>query len=522
MTRGMTAPHRHGSRRSRRHAGDHLARRAGPRRPPDDRARACGRRAGRGPRRPFHRGGPRRGRTPAASRHRAGDGLPGPRPVRVARASSSASTCPAATTPTSPATPSTTTTPSAPRCGRSLDVDDLGLAGRAGRDRRPVRVPRHRPPARDLRRSARPARRTPRMTVRTTSSRPGRRAPISAPGCVRRPRRRCSRACARGCGARRGAGRQRRAGGPQGRHDDHRSSRTSSRQVGGDRVDVDSLVPKGGEVHTFDPTPVRRPARQRGGPDRPQRPRPRRLAGRRSSRTPGTTAPVVRLGEDLPGRDLPRRRRPGRARPRTRTSGSTSRMPRKYVERIARPSRRRTRADATAYRGAGRRLRQGARRRSTRRSAHGSARSRRPNRIVISFHDAFPYFAARLRAHGRRHDRGRARPGPERRRRSPPWSPTIRDKRRQGDLRRGPVQRRSWRTTIADETGAAVVSDLYTDSVGDAPPDTYVGMMRSNVDRVVAALGGADPEARGAPAEAPRDRAGTRRGRRDPRTSRRG
>ena len=27
------------------------------------------------------------------------------------------------------------------------------------------------------------------------------------------------------------------------------------RQVGGDRVTVESLVPKGGEVHTFDPTP---------------------------------------------------------------------------------------------------------------------------------------------------------------------------------------------------------------------------------------------------------------------------
>jgi ABC-type Zn uptake system ZnuABC Zn-binding protein ZnuA len=44
--------------------------------------------------------------------------------------------------------------------------------------------------------------------------------------------------------------------------------------------------------------------------------------------------------------------------------------------------------------------------------------------------------------------------------------------------------------TIADETGATVVSDLYTDSVGDAPQDTYAGMMRSNIERVAAALGG--------------------------------
>jgi ABC-type Zn uptake system ZnuABC Zn-binding protein ZnuA len=33
-----------------------------------------------------------------------------------------------------------------------------------------------------------------------------------------------------------------------------------------------------------------------------------------------------------------------------------------------------------------------------------------------------------------------------------------------------------------------VVSSLYTDSVGDAPQDTYVGMMRWNVDRVMEVL----------------------------------
>ena len=33
-----------------------------------------------------------------------------------------------------------------------------------------------------------------------------------------------------------------------------------------------------------------------------------------------------------------------------------------------------------------------------------------------------------------------------------------------------------------------VVTDLYTDTVGDAPVDTYAAMMQSNVDRVVRAL----------------------------------
>jgi ABC-type Zn uptake system ZnuABC Zn-binding protein ZnuA len=44
--------------------------------------------------------------------------------------------------------------------------------------------------------------------------------------------------------------------------------------------------------------------------------------------------------------------------------------------------------------------------------------------------------------------------------------------------------------TIASETGAEVVSGLYDDTLGDAPLDSYLAIMRSNVDRVVGALGG--------------------------------
>jgi ABC-type Zn uptake system ZnuABC Zn-binding protein ZnuA len=42
--------------------------------------------------------------------------------------------------------------------------------------------------------------------------------------------------------------------------------------------------------------------------------------------------------------------------------------------------------------------------------------------------------------------------------------------------------------TIADETGAAVETNLYNDSLGDPPVDSYIGMMRWNVERIVAAL----------------------------------
>jgi zinc/manganese transport system substrate-binding protein/manganese/iron transport system substrate-binding protein len=43
--------------------------------------------------------------------------------------------------------------------------------------------------------------------------------------------------------------------------------------------------------------------------------------------------------------------------------------------------------------------------------------------------------------------------------------------------------------TLADEAGVQrVVTDLYNDSLGDPPADTYLGMMRYNVERIVQAL----------------------------------
>jgi zinc/manganese transport system substrate-binding protein/manganese/iron transport system substrate-binding protein len=42
--------------------------------------------------------------------------------------------------------------------------------------------------------------------------------------------------------------------------------------------------------------------------------------------------------------------------------------------------------------------------------------------------------------------------------------------------------------TIAADTGATVVSDLYTDTLGDPPVDTYEGMLRWDVDRIIGAL----------------------------------
>lgn len=42
--------------------------------------------------------------------------------------------------------------------------------------------------------------------------------------------------------------------------------------------------------------------------------------------------------------------------------------------------------------------------------------------------------------------------------------------------------------TIASETGATVVSDLYTDTLGDPPLDTYEAAIRHDVEQIMAAL----------------------------------
>ncbi len=108
------------------------------------------------------------------------------------------------------------------------------------------------------------------------------------------------------------------------------------------------------------------------------------------------------------------------------------------------------------------------------------------NRTVISFHDAFPYFAARygLTIDGSIVD-------------APGQDPSaaqvaaivkvVREKGVKAIFAEAQFNEDLART-IADETGARVVSSLYTDSVGDAPQDTYVGMMRWNVDQVLEVL----------------------------------
>lgn len=244
------------------------------------------------------------------------------------------------------------------------------------------------------------------------------------------------------------------------------------RQVGGSHVRVSSLVPPGGEVHTFDPTPadIARVAdadlvvmNGLGLDDW--------VADLAADS--GSAAPILRLGEGVDGAtDNPH-------------LWMDVRNGIRYAVRIGDELARIDPANATSYGNQTKAYTQ----RLTEldewaREQIAAVPAER--RKVVSFHDAFPYFAAgygleivgtvidaagqdpsageiaglidEIRASGARALFGEAQFNPE--------------------LAR----------TIAEEAGIAVVTDLYTDSLGDPPADTYEGLIRADVDKVVEAL----------------------------------
>ncbi len=256
-------------------------------------------------------------------------------------------------------------------------------------------------------------------------------------------------------------------------------------QVGGDLVTVHSLVPKGGEVHTFDPTPsdVRHVTEARlivrnglGLDDW--------LANLIANS--GSTGAVLVAGEDLPGVTyLGADAAKGEAvNPHLWLNAAYGAL---YANRIADALAAADPSHAADYRAGA--------------AAYGKvlatidtdAKARlgaipEANRTVISFHDAFPYFAA---AYGLTID-GTIVDAPGQ---DPSASQIaalvalVRAKRIRAIFAEAQFNS-DLAQAIGSETGATVVADLYTDTLGDPPVDTYAGLMRWNVDKVVAALGG--------------------------------
>ncbi|MDQ3691051.1 MAG: metal ABC transporter substrate-binding protein [Chloroflexota bacterium] len=255
-------------------------------------------------------------------------------------------------------------------------------------------------------------------------------------------------------------------------------------QVGGEDVDVHSLVPKGGEVHTFDPTPSDATTvadaqllimNGLGLDD---------WLGDMAVDAGADDVPVIELAENLEevtyleGDD-----HDGEAsNPHLWLNVKYAIL---YVDRVADalaeadPERGDSyRARATDYVAELEELDSWAR--------EQMASIPDEDRSVISFHEAFPYFAEAygLEIVGTVVD-------------APGQDPSAGEVTALIDTIRGEdaaaiFTEDQFPTTaaerISEETGLAIVGTLYNDSVGDPPADTYIGMMRWNVEQVVQAL----------------------------------
>lgn len=271
-------------------------------------------------------------------------------------------------------------------------------------------------------------------------------------------------------------------------------------QVGGDRVSVESIVPKGAEVHTFDPSPSDA----------------RRIAGARLlvmnglgldewvadlvTQAGSADLPTVRLAEQLAGIEYIAGEEEDEENPET-ANGETPMAhwgeglnphlwlnvayARKYVEKLTAALVAADPTNAAAYQASAATYDQ--------RLAEldDFARAQvatipEANRKVVSFHEAFPYFAAAygLEIVGVVVDA----PGQDP---SAGEIAALIEAIRANDVKAifSEVQfNPDLADRIAAETGAKVVADLYNDSLGDSPVDTYEGMMRWDVERVVEAL----------------------------------
>src|SRR5450759_2109133 len=251
------------------------------------------------------------------------------------------------------------------------------------------------------------------------------------------------------------------------------------RQVGGQHVSVLSLVPKGGEVHTFDPRPSEAWALSSA----------RLVFGNglglddwltQLAADVGTNGPIVRLGENLPGVDYIVEN--GQTNPHLWLDVAYAE---KYVDRIEADLVTADPVNAAAYR-----------------AGHDAYRARltqldawargqlaalpAANRRIVSYHDALPYFS---RAYGLIVvGNVVAAPGQD---------PSVQEVQRLIDSIRSSGVRAIFSEaqfnpelarTIASEAGARVVSDLYTDTLGDSPADTYEGLIRWDVAHIAEAL----------------------------------
>jgi ABC-type Zn uptake system ZnuABC Zn-binding protein ZnuA len=255
------------------------------------------------------------------------------------------------------------------------------------------------------------------------------------------------------------------------------------KQVGGSNVSVSSLVPKGAVVETFDPSPKDVTTLSDAdlivmnglGLDGWLEPAIQSSAEGR---------PVVRLAETLPGVDYVAGEDDEAYNPHLWLDVSYAR---KYVQRIIEALAEAAPAHASDYQAGGAAY-------AARLDAlDGWVREQidtipPENRKLVSFHEAFPYFAKAygleivgsvVQVPGQDPSAGEVAALIDAIKRSGARA-VFTEAQFNPDLSRA----------IAREAGVAVESNLYNDSLGDPPVDTYEGLIRWDTERIVAALGG--------------------------------
>ena len=254
------------------------------------------------------------------------------------------------------------------------------------------------------------------------------------------------------------------------------------RNVGGDLVDVTSLVPKNGDVHTFEPKPadVRSVGRAKllvmnglGLDD---------WLAKTISNAASSGTPLVKLAVDLPGVALLPGEEPGTQNPHLFMDPKYVEL---YVDRIAAALKQVDPRDASRI--------------GTQAAAYKSRLTALDtwirgqvssvplqNRKLVTFHDAFPYYAREygitivgiaVNAPGQDPSAG--------------YTAALIDAIRNARVK-AIFSENQFPAKLVDqlaaETGTKVVANLYDDSLGDSPVTSYEAVIRWDTQQLVAAL----------------------------------
>ncbi len=254
------------------------------------------------------------------------------------------------------------------------------------------------------------------------------------------------------------------------------------RNVGGDLVSVTSLVPKSGDVHTFEPKPADIQTVSRAkllvmnglGLDD--------WLEKTITNASASGTPLLKLGVDLPGVELLPGEDPGTQNPHLWMDVAYGEL---YADRIAESLKSLDSAHAGQYDA------QLAAYKTRLDALDASVRSRiatipEANRKLVTFHDAFPYYA---RAYGITIV-GVAVQAPGQDPSAGYTAQLIKAIRDAGV--KAIFSEDQFPTRLVDqlgaETGATVVSNLYDDALGDDPVTSYEAVIDWDTDQLVNAL----------------------------------